>query len=498
DRHGEGWAGRSGSGGAWARDAAGAAPRDPRVSASASRASTSVREATFSFASTCSVWRRAVDGLIERVAAISALVRRAARSRATRVSWRVSPNRARSASSDGRAGPAPSTAAGISRAATRGLIQGSPVSATQAASKSTSTSSRPMLEAAPVPGRRSAARWAARRRWSVRVVACAAATDPAPWRSRRPSRRGAEAVGRTWAAGKEVGAGRPDMRRRGLRAAVVTWPHANGRKGVIVSCDHTILLLLVPPPARGSGLRGAPGVHEPLADGLRHGGAAGVHVELLVDVLDVRVDRARADEEALGDLLLRVPGHHLAEHVALALGEPVVRRRPRPVERGEHLPRDGPRHQHAAVAGGLDRRRELVGVGVLEEVARGARPAGGVDRPGVVAGGEHDDARPGEARLEGAEAVEPAHAGEVDVEEEDVGPVRVGGPLAHRGPREGVLDAPEDLAHVGGGGERRLERGAVRLVVLDDPDGGGRRRGHRGGRRVREGRIAPRTASRIV
>src|SRR5690606_41978839 len=86
----------------------------------------------------------------------------------------------------------------------------------------------------PLPARRSSVR-----RWSVRVVACAAATDPAPWRSRRPSRRGAEAAGRTWAAGKEVGAGRPDMRRRGLRAAVVTWPHANGdRKSTRLNSSH--------------------------------------------------------------------------------------------------------------------------------------------------------------------------------------------------------------------------------------------------------------------
>ncbi len=59
-------------------------------------------------------------------------------------------------------------------------------------------------------------------------------------------------------------------------------------------------------------------LHQPLAEGLRHGACARVDVQLGIDIPDVTIDGVRAEGQPRRDLLLRQPVHELVEDLALA------------------------------------------------------------------------------------------------------------------------------------------------------------------------------------
>src|SRR4029078_9114802 len=65
---------------------------------------------------------------------------------------------------------------------------------------------------------------------------------------------------------------------------------------------------------------------EPQVQGPRDGGGARLDAELLVDVLQVLVHRARADAEDLADVAVGLAGGEPADHFPLAFGEPRERR----------------------------------------------------------------------------------------------------------------------------------------------------------------------------
>src|ERR1051325_11042173 len=88
-----------------------------------------------------------------------------------------------------------------------------------------------------------------------------------------------------------------------------------------------------------------------------------VNVELLVDVAHVALDRARGDEELVGDLLVREPPRYVLQDFQLALAQGVLRVPPR-----QRL-RFGPRGLR-----GLDGDDGPARLAELEDVAQKRRP----------------------------------------------------------------------------------------------------------------------------
>ena len=103
------------------------------------------------------------------------------------------------------------------------------------------------------------------------------------------------------------------------------------------------------------------------------------------------------------------------------------------------------------------------GLGVLEEVAGCASQERGDHRLFVGKRGEHQDPRVGEALAHGGHAVDAGHAGQLDVEEQDVA-----GLLLER--RERLLDGRvgADAAQALGAIEDRTEALADQPLVLDE------------------------------
>src|SRR5919198_1805756 len=60
---------------------------------------------------------------------------------------------------------------------------------------------------------------------------------------------------------------------------------------------------------------------EPVVERVQHGLGARADPELVEDVAQVALDRARADPQLLGDLLVRQPGREQAQHRQLARAE---------------------------------------------------------------------------------------------------------------------------------------------------------------------------------
>ena len=113
------------------------------------------------------------------------------------------------------------------------------------------------------------------------------------------------------------------------------------------------------------------------------------------DVRDVRPRGALGDPEGLADGPIWQPFGDQPEDVALARGQRrVVDVRDQPAGRAQ-LTGDDPGHRrreiHLAVARGADRRRDIVGLGVLEQETGGARRDGRYDPLLFDGAGQRDD-----------------------------------------------------------------------------------------------------------
>src|SRR4051794_18958822 len=106
---------------------------------------------------------------------------------------------------------------------------------------------------------------------------------------------------------------------------------------------------------------------EPMAAGPHRGLEAVADADLAEDVAEVALDRLRADPETRGDLLVRHPGADERERLASAVAEVVAR--PRGAQLADARQRDARRQRRLARRGRADPRDDLVGGGVLEQVA---------------------------------------------------------------------------------------------------------------------------------
>src|SRR5207247_2635637 len=187
-----------------------------------------------------------------------------------------------------------------------------------------------------------------------------------------------------------------------------------------------------PRPPRQSGERAAPSLSWPLlAEAELHREqcrlGAVVHPELPEDARDVVLDRLLADEEPLPDLPVRLAGGEELQDLLLARGErvellAVALLLALALELAQHAPRDLARQHRLARGGPLDRRADLVGRDVLEQIADGA----GLERRehplGVREGGQHDDADLRVLLVERARQLDAALARQLDVHEDDLRP----------------------------------------------------------------------------
>ena len=140
---------------------------------------------------------------------------------------------------------------------------------------------------------------------------------------------------------------------------------------------------------------------------------------LVLDVRAVRLDRADAEVELLADLRVRVAERDQAQDLELALGEVVGRPggRRRGGEPGAELGVEvGP-----ALRGRADRLHELGVGGLLEHVAARAGLQRLARERGVVLHRQHDH---GGALRELGDRGQARRPGHVEVEDQDVGPVR--------------------------------------------------------------------------
>src|SRR6476646_762932 len=198
-----------------------------------------------------------------------------------------------------------------------------------------------------------------------------------------------------------------------------------------------------------------------------------VDADLAEDVAEVALDRLRADPEPEGDLLVGHAGPEEGEDVALAVADGLGRAagaalldERRGDARGERRP---------ALRRGLDPRDQLLGLGVLEQVAGGARVERGGDPPTVGERRQHDDARAALPAADRARRLDAVHDRHLQIHQDDVGiavPAAVDGLLA-------VARDAHDLDAVAGL-EQAGDPDADDLVVVGDQDTD--RPGLRGGR----------------
>src|SRR5262249_11670956 len=116
-----------------------------------------------------------------------------------------------------------------------------------------------------------------------------------------------------------------------------------------------------------------------------------MRAELREDARDVSTNRAAADSQPTCDLLVGLPVRQQAQNVELAAREVSLGSRRRGPALGQDAPSQRRIDLELATMGGADRRRDLVGVGVLEQVARCARGQRGVDSIVLAEGRQSDD-----------------------------------------------------------------------------------------------------------
>ena len=194
------------------------------------------------------------------------------------------------------------------------------------------------------------------------------------------------------------------------------------------------------------------------------------------------VGRDRAGGERLGDpedhghgcaQLVRQARHEIvttgrALHERLLRGLELGRPPPFALERvGElvdHAGRDVRREHRAAARGAQDRGQDLVAVGILQHVARGAGDQHLADDVLVLVPRQGDHAGRGEPFLEHPCRLDAVHLRHVDVHQDHVGP-EVGDEIERLEPGLRLADH-EQVGGVEQGKERLSEAG----VVIDDED----------------------------
>ena len=129
-------------------------------------------------------------------------------------------------------------------------------------------------------------------------------------------------------------------------------------------------------------------VDQPAVDRVADELRAGRHRELLLDVGAVRLDRAHAQVELLGDLVVGVSERDQPQHLELALGEVVGCRRVRFRRKASAELRLQIGATLGGHAHGLD---QLLAGGLLEDVAEDAGLERLARERGLVLHGEHDD-----------------------------------------------------------------------------------------------------------
>lgn len=165
----------------------------------------------------------------------------------------------------------------------------------------------------------------------------------------------------------------------------------------------------------------APPSQQPLLQRLGHGFGAGVDLELFVDVAHVGVDGVDADVEEGGDLLFDVAVHHELEDAFFPGREAVVLFGGDQLgEHGEDPAGDAAVHGGAAGEDVVDGGGDLLDGGGFQEVAGGAGADGAEDFAVVLENREDEEGGAGGGLTEAAQALDAVHAGEADVQEDDV------------------------------------------------------------------------------
>jgi RNA polymerase sigma-70 factor (ECF subfamily) len=234
------------------------------------------------------------------------------------------------------------------------------------------------------------------------------------------------------------------------------------------------------------------GCRDPDPVGVRDGLGAVTKSGLGEQVIDVRLHRGRAHEEALGDLGVGQARGDEAENLALArrqtvrelvlvLGAGVVAARAAGAgrKRRHHVMLHGGVERGLAGGHGEDGRADVLGAGILGQVAAGSGAQRAEHALVVGEGGEGDDARAGEPIAQRLGGGDPVHARHAQVHEHDIG-------LMDQGERDRLLpvrSAGHELDATQQPEQRRQALAHESLVVGEEnPDRrvAGNRRRHAG------------------
>src|SRR5512139_118636 len=175
---------------------------------------------------------------------------------------------------------------------------------------------------------------------------------------------------------------------------------------------------------RGSyfSLRTVCGSNDPLLPGRHEGALAVLGVQLLVNVLDVRMDRVGADAELCGDVLVGQAVLDLLHDLAFPVAQDILLVHALVLEFPDHLARDLGAHGRAAARQGVERVDELARGAPFQDVGRGT----GLDRREhglpVVEDGVGHDLELRQLVLDLVDELDPRHAGQTDVRQQDLGP----------------------------------------------------------------------------
>lgn len=155
-----------------------------------------------------------------------------------------------------------------------------------------------------------------------------------------------------------------------------------------------------------------------------HGLGTRANVKFFVDASDVGVDGGDADIEAIGDFLVEVTAGEQFEDFLFARGQLVVAGGGGGgglAERLDDFTGDVAGHGRASAVHVFEGREEFLSRSLFQQVASGTGGEGAVDVIGVLVDGEHDELGVGKCGFEAFDSFDSAHAGQIDVHEDDVG-----------------------------------------------------------------------------
>ena len=198
---------------------------------------------------------------------------------------------------------------------------------------------------------------------------------------------------------------------------------------------------------------------------LGHRGGTIGDAELVVEVLQVRADRRRAEHELPGHLGRQQAGGRQHEDLVLARAED------RPLGGAAHPDLAGDARLHLRGENRLaardrgDRVAQDVGACALEQAARGAGADGLEGVRGIDVRRQQQDARRQGVARDRVEEREPVHSRHLEIDDRDVGPL-----LADRLETLAAVGGLADELELGAGLDRVDHRLAKERMVLDDQD----------------------------